>query len=366
MPPGELNELRLIKVGMPQSPLPLERRQFIDNPEMSGFGLFGDPSIPKFRVHLRLAHAEGEANRIRAMPSRNNWIGSISSTGALNIYDIAPAMEQTGGLIPRQITLKGHNCEGWGLAWNPLEEGIIASGADDSKLMIWDLGKGPADLLLPGPSSESPVCVLDDGHRAPIQDISFRPGHAAQIVSSGDDGRMCLWDRRQPAAAVITKSVGEALNAISCHQGLSWLVATGGVDRYVYLYDLRRADECVTRFQGHSDTVTCIEMCPYDDRYLVSGSVDRNLLVWDLSGCGREQTLEDAADGPPELMFMHHGHSGPINDVSWNNRSSLYPMTLASVCEEGGLQIWSLSEKIWCDIEGPGEIYTCASQIAVE
>lgn len=32
-------------------------------------------------------------------------------------------------------------------------------------------------------------------------------------------------------------------------------------------------------------------------------------MMWDLSRIGEEQTPEDAEDGPPELLFVHGGHT---------------------------------------------------------
>lgn len=40
------------------------------------------------------------------------------------------------------------------------------------------------------------------------------------------------------------------------------------------------------------------------------------------------QTPEQAADGPTELMFVHGGHGGAVNDLSWN---PMEPWVLASV-----------------------------------
>lgn len=36
------------------------------------------------------------------------------------------------------------------------------------------------------------------------------------------------------------------------------------------------------------------------------------------SRIGEEQTAEDAEDGPPELLFIHGGHTAKISDFSWN------------------------------------------------
>lgn len=68
--------------------------------------------------------------------------------------------------------------------------------------------------------------------------------------------------------------------------------------------------------------------------------------IWDLSRIGMEQSEEDAEDGPPELLFLHGGHTSKVTDFSFNpNRD----WTLASVAEDNVLQVWNMSEEIYAD-----------------
>lgn len=61
------------------------------------------------------------------------------------------------------------------------------------------------------------------------------------------------------------------------------------------------------------------------------------LHVWDLSKIGEEQTAEDAEDGPPELLFIHGGHTAKISDFSWNPNE---PWVICSVSEDNIMQVW--------------------------
>jgi len=60
-------------------------------------------------------------------------------------------------------------------------------------------------------------------------------------------------------------------------------------------------------------------------------------MMWDLSKIGEEQSPEDAEDGPPELLFIHGGHTSKISDFSWNANDD---WVIASVAEDNILQIW--------------------------
>jgi histone-binding protein RBBP4 len=67
--------------------------------------------------------------------------------------------------------------------------------------------------------------------------------------------------------------------------------------------------------------------------------------TWDLSRIGDQQSPEDAEDGPPELLFVHGGHTSKISDFSWNLNE---PWVVASVAEDNILQIWQMVSQSVC------------------
>ena len=85
---------------------------------------------------------------------------------------------------------------------------------------------------------------------------------------------------------------------------------------------------------------------PNNETILASCGADRRLMVWDLSRIDEEQTPEDAEDGPPELLFIHGGHTSKISDFSWNRSEDFL---IASVAEDNILQIWEMAENIYHD-----------------
>lgn len=86
--------------------------------------------------------------------------------------------------------------------------------------------------------------------------------------------------------------------------------------------------------------------------------------VWPLLGAslpaGR-QAPEDAEDGPPELLFIHGGHTSKVSDFSWNVSDD---WVIASVAEDNILQAraapaslrWHCSGRCTCTCcaDGPG------------
>ncbi|KAJ7978622.1 WD-40 repeat-containing protein MSI1 [Quillaja saponaria] len=77
---------------------------------------------------------------------------------------------------------------------------------------------------------------------------------------------------------------------------------------------------------------------------LASSGDDRRLMVWDLNRIGDEQLDGDGDDGPPELLFSHGGHKAKISDFSWNKNQ---PWVISSVAEDNTFRVWQMAESIY-------------------
>ena len=102
----------------------------------------------------------------------------------------------------------------------------------------------------------------------------------------------------------------------------------------------------IQTLRGHTNEVFNVEWAPFNESILASCSSDRRVGVWDLSRIGMEQSEEDAEDGPPELLFLHGGHTSKVSDFSFNPNND---WTLASVSEDNVLQVWNMAEEIYAD-----------------
>lgn len=67
-------------------------------------------------------------------------LATKSISGDVYIFDVTkhPSVPRNSICSPNYI-LKGHQKEGYGLSWSPLQEGYIASGSDDQKVCVWDI-----------------------------------------------------------------------------------------------------------------------------------------------------------------------------------------------------------------------------------
>ncbi|PWZ56571.1 hypothetical protein Zm00014a_031834 [Zea mays] len=186
-------------------------------------------------------------------------------------------------------------------------------------------------------------------HDGVVEDVAWHLRHEYLFGSVGDDYHLLIWDLRSPAPTKPVQSVvahqGE-VNCLAFHPFNEWVVATGSTDKTVKLFDLRKIDTSLHTFDCHKEEVFQVGWSPKNETILASCCLGRRLMVWDLSRIGQEQTPEDAEDGPPELMFIHGGHTSKISDFSWNPCED---WVVASVAEDNILQIWQMAENIYHD-----------------
>jgi histone-binding protein RBBP4 len=167
------------------------------------------------------------------------------------------------------------------------------------------------------------------------------------IGTVSDDLTLQIIDVRRPdttrAAAVGRDGHSDAINALSFNPRTEFLIATASADKTIGIWDMRRLNQKIHTLEGHNDAVTSLAWHPSEASILGSGGYDRRVLFWDLSRVGEEQTPEDQEDGPPELLFMHGGHTNHLADFSWNLND---PWIVCSASEDNLLQIWKVAKSI--------------------
>ncbi|POM61782.1 Histone-binding protein RBBP7, partial [Phytophthora palmivora] len=245
--------------------------------------------------------------------------------------------DKSAGSEP-DIRLLGHTKEGYGLCWDPHEAFHLISGSDDAIICEWDIEKAGKTV--------QPLHKYS-GHSDVIEDVAWHRHHPKIIGSVGDDKKLLIWDMRsesydKPAATVLAHTA--EVNCLAFSPSSEYLVATGSSDKHINLWDLRNLKTKLHSLEGHSDEIYQIQWSPHHDGILGSCSADRRVLIWDITKIGEEQAAEDSKDGPPELLFVHSGHTSNVVDFSWHPNE---PWMVASVAEDNILQIWQMAEHIY-------------------
>jgi len=330
----EQNHLLLANVQLPSG----------DSHDDQDKGEFGSVS-GKIEVDLKINH-EGEVNRARYMPQNPSVIATKTPTSEVLVFDTSKqreAQQDPNGKCKPEFRLRGHKKEGYGLSWNPNMNGHLLSASDDQTLCLWDInGTVEANQVINAKN-------VFTGHTAVVEDVAWHLLHESLFGSVADDHKLCIWDIRAAATNKPSHTV-EAhtaeVNCLSFNPYSEFILATGSADKTVALWDLRNLKLKLHSFESHKDEIFQVQWSPHNETILASSGTDRRLHVWDLAKIGEEQNAEDAEDGPPELLFIHGGHTAKISDFSWNPTDA---WVICSVSEDNIMQVWQMAENIYND-----------------
>jgi len=274
------------------------------------------------------------------MPQNPNLIATMCTDGKVLVWDRTKHSSIPNGTVDPQMTLEGHKKEGFGLSWSPHENGHLASGCEDSTVRLWDITQYTKTSKTLRPSRTY------THHSATVNDVQHHPLHSSLIGTVSDDLTLQIIDVRNSSTSTsATQGSGhqDAINALSFNPASEYVVATGSADRTIGIWDLRNLKYKLHALEGHQDSVTSLAWHPFEEAILGSSSYDRRVIFWDLSRVGEEQTPEDAEDGPPELLFMHGGHTNRVSDFSWNLND---PWVVCSAAEDNLIQVWKVANAI--------------------
>jgi WD40 repeat protein len=342
---SEQNYLMIADVKLPIPSSEVDVRQYSSSGETGGLG---SQIGAKVEIVQRIAH-DGEVNRARYMPGKTNIIATKTITGLIYVFDYTklPSVPSADAACEPLLRLRGHTKEGYGLSWNTKQTGHLASGSDDGFVCVWDV-----DANATSGTELDPIVIFKE-HKGVVEDVSWHKHHSSLLASVCDDKFLRIWDTRannhdKPNQKVLAHAA-EA-NCVDFAPYNEFILATGSADKKVKLWDMRNMRVELHSLENHTDEVFCVQWAPFSETVLASCSADRRVNVWDISRIGAEQSSEDAEDGPPELLFIHGGHTSKISDFDWNPNEGEEWMA-ASVAEDNILMVWQMAENIYNEDE---------------
>jgi WD40 repeat protein len=162
-------------------------------------------------------------------------------------------------------------------------------------------------LLLPAAAQDSPPQLLIDpqGHSGSVKQVFFRSG-TDELISVGDK-TIRFWDVASgELVRTMRGQLGEGADGQLQAAALSAderYLAVGGIDpeKAIRIIDLE-ADRVVAVLRAHENTILCLDFSD-DGLWLASGSIDTDVLVWDLSGLADAETPLELSE--PERLDAH-------------------------------------------------------------
>ncbi|KAG5472319.1 hypothetical protein LSCM1_03718 [Leishmania martiniquensis] len=286
--------------------------------------------------------------KIRAMPAETNIIAVKTASAFIGVYNLVQELteDEAGRTVPDAL-LRGHRRGGFGLCWNTLKPGFIASAADDGYVNYYDVShrltidmrEAPAvDPVLSVP--QTPPLERLVGHRDIVTDCSWHASQGHLLTSSSMDGDVRLWDiRMRIGGATIYSAHASGATAAQFHPICTFQLATTGAEGSVSLWDIRHTAEPVRELNYHGRAITGLQWSPFSETVMLSYGADGRVVLWDLAKTSLPLDYSKSQVAPPEVSFVHIGHVGRVTDASWSS-SKAEEWLVASADTTNGLQVY--------------------------
>ncbi|KIJ65550.1 hypothetical protein HYDPIDRAFT_152459 [Hydnomerulius pinastri MD-312] len=226
-----------------------------------------------------------------------------------------------------------HSREVFSLDWSNIKKDTFLSSSWDGNVKVW--------------TPERPRSIATfKAHLSCVYQALFSPHQPDLIATCSTDGTIKIFDLRVPAyasgpmtnsftnpisAAVLTvPASGTELLSLDWNKYQPFVIASGGVDKMVKVWDCRMANTaspsgqavgglCEMQTPGHEYAVRKVQWSPHRADVLATASYDMTCRVW----------TTNAALGGPQLLHIHDSHTEFVAGCSW----SLYDEGLLASCE---------------------------------
>ncbi|XP_051146366.1 protein transport protein SEC31 homolog B [Andrographis paniculata] len=240
-------------------------------------------SAPSSERFNRLSWQKGPAN------SEEYSLGIIAGglvDGNIGLWNPKPLICKKGSDTsenPVVATLSRHKGPVRGLEFNSLTPNLLASGADDGEICIWDVSK-PSE-----PSHFPPLKGSGSATQGEISFLSWNSKVQHILASTSYNGTTVVWDlKKQKPVISFSDSVRRRCSVLQWHPDVATqLIVASDEDGSpsLRLWDMRNIMTPVKEFVGHTKGVIAMSWCPIDSSYLLTCAKDNRTICWDtLSG----------------------------------------------------------------------------------
>nr|XP_055156016.1 protein transport protein Sec31B isoform X6 [Nyctereutes procyonoides] len=203
-------------------------------------------------------------------------IAGGGDNGMLTLYNVTHIL--SSGKEPVIAQRRKHTGAVRALDFNPFQGNLLASGASDSEIFIWDLN----NLNVP----MTPGCKLQQPPED-IKAVAWNPQVQHILSSAHPSGKAVVWDLRknEPIIKVSDHSNRMHTSGLAWHPDIATqLVLCSEDDRFpvIQLWDLRFASLPLKVLESHSRGILSVSWSQADAELLLSSAKDNQILCWNL------------------------------------------------------------------------------------
>ncbi|XP_077092627.1 DDB1- and CUL4-associated factor 5 [Siphateles boraxobius] len=221
-----------------------------------------------------------------------------------------------------------HDDAVYGLSVSPVNDNVFASSSDDGRVLIWDTREPPHG---------EPFCLAN--YPSAFHSVMFNPVEPRLLATANSKEGVGLWDIRKPRSSLLryggSLSLQSAMSVRFNSTGTQLLALRRRLPPV--LYELHsRLPSFQFDNQGYFNSCTMKSCCFAGDRdqYILSGSDDFNLYMWRIPS-------DPEAGGPGRVVngafMILKGHRSIVNQVRFNPHTYM----ICSSGVEKVIKVWS-------------------------
>lgn len=209
----------------------------------------------------------------------------------------------------------------YSLSIDPCNDNVFASACDDGRILIYDIRQ---------PSSSDPFVLAS--YSSPFHGVMFNPTEARIVATANAKEGAGLWDVRMPQKVLLEYGVPESCMSVRWDsRGLRLLALRRRLPPVLYAI---HSSYHLAQFDHPSYYNSCtMKSCCFagdEDQYILSGSDDFNLYMWKIPNSESGAWVSSA-------HMILSGHRSIVNQVRFNPSNHL----IASSGVEKLIKVWS-------------------------
>jgi len=253
-------------------------------------------------------------------------LGGGLSDGTICVWNPARILETETDASKASLLCRLNKHQGAvrGLQFNPFSAKLLASGAGDGEVCIWDLSNPSQPSLYPAMKSGT------GDTQNQITCLEWNPKVQHIMATGTSSGSVIVWDlkKQRPVISFTDSSRRRRCSSIAWNPNIATQVMVASdEDNALQLWDLRNAASPLAELQGHTKGVLSLDWSPHDASMLLSSGKDNRIILWDLPS------------GKPNKN-MYAGPNWKF-EVQWSN--SKQPGVFAGATFEGLVSLHSVS-----------------------
>eukprot|EP00184_Porphyridium_aerugineum_P002778 CAMPEP_0184699288 /NCGR_PEP_ID=MMETSP0313-20130426/5615_1 /TAXON_ID=2792 /ORGANISM="Porphyridium aerugineum, Strain SAG 1380-2" /LENGTH=1325 /DNA_ID=CAMNT_0027158357 /DNA_START=115 /DNA_END=4092 /DNA_ORIENTATION=+ len=256
-------------------------------------------------------------------------------------------------------TKKKHQGAVRGLEFNPGMKTLLASGAADGEVLIWDLGADPTKPTIhspagssggaPGAANKAGATItaasasVDKAMTAEITDLSWNRKVQHILGTVNTHGVSVIWDLKQKKPVI---SIRDPRGRRRC-SSLAWssdiatqviIASDDDASGALRLWDLRNATSPIREYTHHGNAgVTDVSWSSFDSDFIVSSCKDASTMVFSAT---TGEVLAEMPKSPTNWVFNVQWvptQPGVMSCCSTDGHISIYSLLSATSARSGGV-----------------------------